>query len=125
MSNQANLSGKRVLVVEDDFYLANDAARALRGAEADVVGPCATEEQVRASLDAETPDAVLLDINLGGGPTFSLAELLKDRGVPFVFVTGYDQNVIPSEFDGIGRLEKPIQLRQLVQAVSDLLPADG
>ncbi|MGX7703690.1 PAS domain S-box protein [Methylobacterium sp. Gmos1] len=118
-----DLTGRRVLVVEDDFYLATDAARALEGAGAEVAGPCATEEDARAELDGQRPDAVVVDINLGSGPSFRLAETLKDRGIPFVFTTGYDAEVIPAEFVGVERLEKPFQLRQIVGAVARLTAA--
>jgi CheY-like chemotaxis protein len=121
MTGEADLSGQRILVVEDDYYLATDAARALRGAGAEVAGPSPTEEAARAELAQQRPHAVVVDINLGSGPSFKLAEILKDRGIPFVFVTGYDQKVIPAEFDDIERLEKPIQLRHLVGAISKLV----
>jgi len=107
MSGEADLSGCRVLVVEDDFYLATDAARALSVAGAEVLGPCATEADAREELAQARPDAVLLDINLGSGPTFELAEKLKDENIPFVFVTGYDQDVIPSEFAEVQGLRSP------------------
>ena len=120
MTGEPDLTGHRVLVVEDDYYLATDAARALRGAGAEVMGPCATEEDARAELEDQRPDAVVVDINLGPGPSFKLAEALKDRGIPFVFTTGYDAEVIPAEFEGVERLEKPLQLRQIVGAVARL-----
>lgn len=118
-----DLSGRRVLVVEDDFYLATDTARALQGAGADVLGPCASEEDARAELDEQRPDVAVVDINLGSGPSFKLAEALKDRGIPFVFTTGYDAEVIPVEFEGVERLGKPLQLRQIVAAVAKLTAA--
>lgn len=121
MTGESDLSGRRILVVEDDYYLATDSARALQGAGAEVLGPCSTEEDAREELAEQRPDAVLLDINLGPGPTFKLAETLKHGGIPFVFVTGYDQKVIPAEFHNVERLEKPIQLRRVVSVVSKLL----
>ncbi|KMO44998.1 methyltransferase [Methylobacterium tarhaniae] len=123
MTGGPDLTGRRVLVVEDDFYLATDAARALEGAGAEVVGPCASEEDARAELDEQRLDAVVVDINLGPGPSFKLAKTLKDRGIPFVFTTGYDAEVIPAEFAGVERLEKPFQLRQIVGAVAKLTTA--
>jgi DNA-binding response OmpR family regulator len=123
MTGEPDLSGHRILVVEDDYYLATDSARALRGAGAEVIGPCSSDEEARDALAKQRPDAALVDINLGPGPTFKLAETLKDAGIPFVFVTGYDQNVIPAEFDTVERLEKPMQLRRVVGAVSKLLTA--
>lgn len=121
MSGETDLTGYRILVVEDEYYIATDAAKALHGAGAEVLGPCRSEEAARGEISARRPDAVLLDINLGGGPSFKLAEALKDSGIPFVFVTGYDQGMIPTEFSGIERLEKPVQLRQIVGAISKLL----
>ena len=121
MSGEPDLSGHRVLVVEDDYYLASDAARALQGAGAEVMGPCATEEDARSEVEQQRPDAVVLDINLGSGPSFKLAERLKDAGIPLVFTTGYDPEVIPVEFDGVERLQKPVELRRIVGAIARLL----
>ena len=121
MTGEADLHGHSVLVIEDDFYLASDAARALRGAGAEVLGPCPTEEAARAALEVQRPSAAVVDINLGRGPSFKLAEALKDRGIPFVFTTGYDAEVIPAEFGAIERLQKPVQLRRIVAAVATLV----
>lgn len=123
MTGAADLRGHRVLVVEDDYYLATDAARALAGAGAEVMGPCATEEDARSEIEEHRPAAAVLDVNLGKGPSFKLAEILKDLGIPFVFITGYDQEVIPAEFEGIERLQKPVQLRQIVGRVARLIEA--
>ncbi len=122
MTGEPDLTGRRILVVEDDYYLATDTSRALRGAGAEVVGPCATEDDAWAELNDRRPDAVVVDINLGQGPSFKLAETLTDRGIPFVFTTGYDAEVIPAKFEGIERLQKPIQLRQIVGAIAKLPP---
>ncbi|WP_283207462.1 HWE histidine kinase domain-containing protein, partial [Methylobacterium oxalidis] len=121
MTGEADLIGLRVLVVEDDYYLATDAARALEGAGAEVLGPCPNEAAARDELEKQRPDAAVVDINLGSGPSFKLAGILKGQGIPFVFTTGYDPEAIPAEFDGVGRLQKPIELRQIVSAVSKLL----
>jgi DNA-binding NtrC family response regulator len=121
MSGEADLSGLHVLVVEDDFYLATDAARALEGAGAEVIGPCPDEASARAAIEEQRPGAALLDINLGAGPSFKLAEVLKDLSIPFVFTTGYDTEAIPAEFDHIERLQKPIALRQIVGAIARLV----
>ncbi|UCI28182.1 response regulator [Mesorhizobium sp. B2-8-5] len=117
----SDLGGRTVLVVEDEYYIALEAARALRCAGAEVIGPCPSDRAARAELEERRPHAVLLDINLGPGPSFSLADSLKDIRIPFVFITGYDQEVIPDRFDDIERLQKPVQLRQIVGAISKAL----
>jgi DNA-binding response OmpR family regulator len=121
MTDQPDLGGRRVLVVEDEYYIATDTARALRGAGADVMGPCPSEEAASVEVARRRPDAVIVDINLGEGPSFKLAGSLKHRGIPFLFVTGYDEDVIPEEFHDVDRLQKPVELRQMIDAVSKLL----
>jgi CheY-like chemotaxis protein len=121
MPAQPNLGGHRVLVVEDEYYIASDTARALQGAGAEVVGPVPSEDAARTELETKLPDAAIVDINLGRGPSFTLAETLKSRGIPFVFVTGYDQEVIPDQFVGIERLQKPVQRRQMIEAIARLV----
>jgi len=121
MPGKPDLGGRRVLVVEDEYYIASDTARALQGAGAEILGPCASEDAARTQLEGQRPDAALVDINLGRGPSFKLAEILLERQIPFVFVTGYDQEVIPQKFAGVERLQKPVQLRQMVDAVARLV----
>jgi CheY-like chemotaxis protein len=124
VTGEPDLTGRRILVVDDEYYLAADAARALQGAGAEVLGPCPAEEGAREELAEGKPDAVIVDINLGSGPSFKFAETLRDRAIQFVFLTGYDEEAIPAEFDKVERLQKPVQLRQIVGAVAKLL-AEG
>ena len=125
MNGHNELAGQRVLVVEDDYYLAADTARALAGAGAQVLGPCATEDAARAQVAAAPPSCAVLDINLQGGRSFGLAGDFKRAGVPFVFITGYDQDVIPPEFADVVRLHKPVEFRQMVAALAGLPGARG
>ncbi|MCR0983329.1 PAS domain-containing protein [Roseomonas populi] len=119
MRNAADLTGQHVLVVEDDYYIAIDTASALQGAGAEVLGPCPTEAAAREVLERATPTWAVLDINLGEGPSFSLARALRARGVPFLFITGYDEAAILPEFAGVARLQKPVEPRQLVAAIAE------
>ncbi len=117
----AILAGRRVLVVEDDFYLASDAARALRAAGAEVVGPLPRSAPALEALARNGIHAAVVDINLGDGPSFELADALKRHGVPFVFVTGYDEVLIPERLANVTTLLKPADMRAVVQAVAALL----
>ena len=123
MTGASDLSGQRILVVEDDFFLATDTARALRGAGAQVLGPCPTEDGAVDQI-AEHPTGAVVDINLGSGPFFKLAEILKRDGIPFVFITGYDGALIPHEFADVPRLEKPVELKQIVNVLAGVLQTD-
>lgn len=116
-----NLSGHRILILEDSYYLASDLARALRAAEATVMGPFPSEETALAALAAETPTCAILDINLGAGPSFAVAEALAASGVSFLFVTGHGDAVIPPAFAGVERFWKPVDLRAVIGWVATLL----
>lgn len=121
MTDASDLTGRTVLVVEDDYYIASDTAAALKGAGARVLGPCPNVDAALDLLQSETPTHAVLDLNLGGGgPRFEIARLLKARGVPCVFLTGYDAASVPEDLANVVRLEKPIPLRNLVEAVARL-----
>jgi DNA-binding LytR/AlgR family response regulator len=123
MTGEPSLTGQTVLVLEDDFYLAEDASGALRGAGAEVIGPCPSTAAAIKAIQARSPTAAIVDINLGTGPSFEMARVLRKAGTPFVFLTGYDQAVIPAEFEDVARLQKPVQLRHVVRAVAALRAA--
>lgn len=86
-----------------------------------VVGPAASAREAIAAVEKEGFDLALLDVNLGEGETsFPAAEILRRRGVPFAFVTGYgDQGVRPDLRD-VPILSKPIDPRQLARIIERL-----
>ena len=100
--------------------LAEDARYALEGAGARALGRCAGFEDAQELIGSTEPDCALLDINLGNGPDFTGARALLDRGVPVVFVTGYDPAVIPSDLSHVKWLQKPTGPTKIVQSVSQL-----
>ncbi len=121
MTGAPDLTGRTVLVVEDDYYIAGDTAAALRGAGATLLGSCPSEDATLDLLETETPTHAVLDLNLGGGgPKFAIAHALKARGVRFIFLTGYDPDVIPPDLVDVVRLQKSVSLRTVVEAVAQL-----
>lgn len=112
-----SFAGHRVLVVEDIFYLAMEVKTVLESAGAEVVGPFATSETALQSIKQRMPSCALLDVNLGEGASFDLARILRMRGVPFLFFTGYDRTALPPEFADVDRLEKPVTPARLLQAL--------
>jgi CheY-like chemotaxis protein len=123
MTARAGLIGQQILVAEDDYCIALDAAGAARSAGAEVMGPYSTDEEVLAALRRARPIGALLDINLGNGPSFEVARELRARGIPFVFITGYDQTAIPPEFADTPRLEKPVELDRAVDLLAAIIAA--
>lgn len=120
VSGSEKLTGKTILVIEDEFYIARDMATALSSAGARVAGPYANEESAWAELLSRRPDAAVLDINLGHGPSFKLAEYMRNRDIPFVFVTGYNRSEQPEGFADAAWLRKPVNYRQLIGSLSRL-----
>ncbi len=112
-----------VLVIEDDFYLADDARQALEDAGATVLGPCGSAAEAIDLLGKDTPDCAVVDVNLGHGPTFESAKALKARAIPFILATGYDASIIPPEFADTLCLQKPTNAGKLTQAVARLCRA--
>lgn len=120
--NVAPITGRRVLVVEDEYFIAEDVAAALRRAGAVVIGPVASEAAATAAILASTADVdcAVLDINLQGSLVFSLADTLAERNIPFLFATGYSEESVPQRFAGVPRLEKPFDVNALVKALPSL-----
>lgn len=115
-----NLSGRSVLVVEDEYYLATDIAKQVQRSGGTVVGPFATSEEGLVSLSEHLPDCALVDINTGAGPSFDLADALLAQGVPFAFLTGYDAQSIPDRLRGVQRVEKPAPHQKVMDVIAGL-----
>jgi two-component system, chemotaxis family, sensor kinase Cph1 len=115
-------SAPRILVVEDLFHVAELLEDMLRGLGYRVVGPVPRlGEAVRLAREAQLEGA-LLDVNLDGDDASPVAETLAARGIPFVFVTGYDRlDTLPAQFRDRPRLKKPFALAQLRRALDDAL----
>lgn len=118
-----DLTGRSILVVEDAFYLAMEIEEAVERAGGTVLGPCADGEAGLELLAHSMPDGAVVDINLGAGPSFEVADALHAAGVPFVFLTGYDASTIPARFADVDRLLKPASSAALVRALAQAITA--
>ncbi|MGX7703662.1 response regulator [Methylobacterium sp. Gmos1] len=118
MTGQEKPDPLRVLVVEDEYFIADDISRALIRHGAEVVGPVPTVREARALLDSESLDLAVLDINLRGELVYPLVAELSRRGVPMVFATGYDVTAIPADYEAIPAWSKPFDYN----ALADVLP---
>jgi CheY-like chemotaxis protein len=101
-------SGRRVLIVEDESLVAMLLETILEDMGCTPVGPASTvDEALKMAADGAPVDAALLDVNVAGRQVFPVAQVLKDRGVPFVFSTGYGEGGLPDEWRGQPTLQKP------------------
>lgn len=114
--------GRRILVVEDEYPLAEDLRRYLVLAGAVVVGPAPRLSRAQALIESGARiDAAVLDINLAGTPVFPVAEALAARGVPFLFVSGFDRSTLPPSLSEHPLLQKPVDFETLCAVLADLL----
>jgi DNA-binding response OmpR family regulator len=119
------LNGRRILVVEDDYLVASLIQDVLEAAGCVVSGPIPRLPQAVGVAEADTCDAAVLDVNLGGNQVFPVAEVLSRRQIPFVFVTGYGPATLPDEHHDRPMIRKPFRIDELLSVVADLVkPAE-
>lgn len=106
-------SSARVLVVEDEYMLADALADGLTALGVQVVGPVGGLEEALALAAASQLDGAILDVNLGGEMVFPLADALAAKGVPYVFATGYGRESIPEPYREAPILSKPVDVAAL------------
>lgn len=110
----AVLSGFRILVVEDNYLLAETLGDLLEDIGCVLVGP-APRVAAALLLCEHQLDGALLDINLGKETCFAVADRLTEKGVPFMFLSGYtDDAVVPNRFSSVPRLTKPYDRSRIV-----------
>jgi DNA-binding NarL/FixJ family response regulator len=113
-----SLSGKRVLVVEDEFLIALMLIDALQAEQAEVVGPAATHESALALIACEHIDIAVIDLNLRGVCNDALGLELQRRHIPFLIATGYGKE---SQTFAAPVLAKPFTAAQFITTLSGLL----
>ncbi|HEU4625490.1 MAG TPA: response regulator [Steroidobacteraceae bacterium] len=113
----AQLKGYRVLVVEDDYFVAQDLCSTLRTRGATVIGPARSVDVARQLVSSQMVDCALLDINLHGEYAFDFAEELQRSGIRTVFTTGYDTSFIPPRLRHTACLQKPVDTNALLQSI--------
>lgn len=115
------LSGKRVLVVEDEPVVAMEMEAQLASAGCIVIGPAGRIDRALALVGKGGIDAALLDANLNGRPVDEIAAALTAADIPFVFTTGYERSALPRSFQNADILQKPFGEEQLLSAVAAVL----
>ena len=114
------LTGRRILVVEDEALVAMLVEDALLDAGATVMGPVATVAEALALLAKDPPDVAVLDLNLAGETSTPVADALAARGIPFVVATGYGADGLPPGHAAVPVLAKPYDPDDLTTALSRL-----
>ena len=102
------LTGKRVLVLEDEPLIGIVLADILENAGCVVLGPAYDVPQALNLLTTDEVDCAVLDVNLGSGQTSApVADALEERAIPFMFATGYGEGALRSKDRTKYRVDKP------------------
>jgi PAS domain S-box-containing protein len=122
-NSSKKLPSERILIVEDEALVAMILEDQLADLGISVAATCASVPDAMRAIEDNAPQAAILDVNLRGQLVYPVADCLLDRGIPFVFVTGYGRESIDRRYSFVKVLEKPVErqaLEGLFAATSDL-----
>jgi DNA-binding NtrC family response regulator len=118
-------NGRRVLIIEDESMVAMLLEDMLDELHHEVVATVGRIEQALPLISDPKFDFAILDVNLNGANTYALADALGERGIPFVFATGYGSTGLKPEWRTATVLQKPFQIRDLDRAMRKAMAAQG
>lgn len=122
MNPSPDLSGRKILVVEDEWLIAQHLSMCLEDMGCDVVGPVSGVEDAIEKIADEEIDCALLDANLNGTTSAPIVDALMAATVPFIIVTGYGGLELPTAaMDSAPRLNKPFAEHELRAALLAVL----
>lgn len=126
-TNDSNvpLAGRKILVVEDEGLVALYNADLLEGWSCSVMGPVGSVAAALALIEAEVPDAALLDVDLGGETSEPVAAALIEKARPFVVTTAYSARHLRETLGKAPLLSKPVDEAKLREVLIGLLGDDG
>ena len=114
------------MIVEDELIIAMEMESLLKGLGCIVLDPVPSITQALRVLADERPDAAVLDVNLQGERVTPVAAALRERGIPFVLVSGYGRERLQEEpLQGAAYLRKPVDAGQLERALEEVLARTG
>lgn len=115
-------TAKRILIVEDEFLVALHLEDALTGMGHQIVGPCTRIQAAMVVARERSIDFAILDINVAGTPSFPVADILRQRSIPFVFASGYGLEGLVDGYRNEIALRKPYDLEELRGAIIRIFP---
>ena len=108
-----------VMIVEDEFIIADEIAAIVAGAGHVVLGPMASVDEATAMLAKQRPDFAIIDANLRGQSSSQLARQLSQMNIPFCICTGYRLDDLRSTFGEVVIIQKPVKTRSLLAALEE------
>ena len=105
---------KKVLIVEDDYLTGVGLSHTIADYGFTVVGPVDTADRAVRLTGQLPPDGALLDVRLRDGSAVEVAKVLRERGVPFVVMSGYSRDTLPPELKDAPFIAKPMAESELI-----------
>ena len=121
----AALSGRRILLVEDELLIAMLLEGALQDRGCEVIGPYARVSDAINAARNEPLDGALMDINLAGERIFPVAEILWLRSVPFLLLSGYGDSALPEDRQHWPVESKPFEISRVMDMLGGMIPGDA
>jgi DNA-binding NtrC family response regulator len=121
----SELDGARVLILEDEFLLADDLARALERVGAEPVGPVNSIERAEKLIGRGRLDAAVVDLNLHGKMSSEFVERLAAMNLPCLVVSGYGKEAVPESIRSLPSLEKPVSAARVIDVLAAELAKAG
>jgi CheY-like chemotaxis protein len=119
------LSGRRVLLVEDSPVVGPFTADLLSDLGCEVVGPAPNMAAAREFVENEQIDVAIMDVHIRGERVFPLCDVLEAKGVPFVLTSGYADWQMPDKWQGRPLLHKPYTYDEVENALRVLVETSG
>src|SRR3978361_32074 len=117
--------GVRLLIVEDEYFLAEDLADHFRSLGVEVLGPAGTVADALGLLLSFEVEGAVLDINLRGERVYPVAEMLRQKHIPFVFASGYGGEWEPAFYADVPRCIKPVDFAVLTKTLAEQINTVG
>lgn len=117
MDSEGALSGKRVLVIEDEAMVTMFLQDTLADIGCEVAGMASRFDDAMEKARSLRFDVAILDVNLNGRQTIPIAEIMAESGSPFVFATGYGAASLPPALRHVPVVPKPFEQCELERAL--------
>jgi CheY-like chemotaxis protein len=119
------LCGQHVLIVEDEYFLAQDLADYFQDLGVEVLGPAPSVAEALRLLESAEVQGAILDVNLRGERVYPVADVLRKKHVPFVFASGYGGELEPTAYAEVPRCIKPVDFALLAKTLVDQIDGKG
>ncbi len=111
-------ASQKILLVEDEYLIRMLLEDMLDDLGYSVVGAAGNVSEASKLASSAECDVAILDVSLDGQEVFPVADILANRGLPFVFVTGYGGAGLPEQYRSRPTLQKPFQLDELSKTLN-------